>query len=182
MPRWRARSRRRPRLVMLIDGSRSMSMYVEPLLRMAVALASVTLDVEVFTFSTALRHVTRDAQRAASGEPRPLDLRYAWGGGTTIGACLREFIRRYGDRMLGRETFVVIASDGLEVGDYTVLRDAMAHVSRRSAAILWLNPLLATAGYEARALGMSVARPYITILAFVGSPADLARLARARRV
>jgi len=182
MPRWRARPRRRPRVGMLIDGSRSMTPYVAPVLDMAVALASSTLDAETFTFSTALRRVTREVRRAAAGERRRLHLHHAWGGGTTIGACLREFVRHHGDRLLGRETFVIIASDGLEVGDPRVLGAAMGQLSRRSAAIVWLNPLLATSGYEPTALGMSAARPYVTTFASVANPADLARLARTLRI
>jgi len=181
-PKWRARPRRRPRLVMLVDGSRSMEPYVRPALQMAVALAGATLNTEVFTFSTALRRVTREVRRAAAGERRHLQLHDAWGGGTTIGACLREFLHRYGERLLGRDAVVIIVSDGIDVGDVSVLRAAMARLSRVSASIVWLNPLLPTPGFAPTALGMSVARPYITTFSSVGSPADLVRLARAVRI
>jgi hypothetical protein len=89
-PRWRARPHRRPRLAVLIDGSRSMEAHVRPALQMAVALAGVTLNVEVFTFSTALRRITRDVRRAAAGERVRLELHDAWGGGTTIGAVRQQ--------------------------------------------------------------------------------------------
>jgi uncharacterized protein len=182
MPHWRARRRRRPRFVLLIDGSRSMAAHARPALQTAVALSSVTLDTETFAFSTALRRVTRDVRRAAAGERRRLHLHHAWGGGTTIGACLREFVHRFGERLLGRETVVMIASDGLDVGDQTMLRDAMARLSRHSAAIVWLNPLLDTAGYEPTALGMSTARPFVTTLASVTDSAGLVRLSRVLRI
>jgi len=181
-PKWRARLRRRPRVVMLIDGSRSMEPYVRPALQMAVALADASLNTEVFTFSTALRRVTREVRRAALGERRILQLEDAWGGGTTIGACLRDFLHIYGERLLGRETVVIIVSDGLDVGDVSILRSAMARLSRLSAAIVWLNPLLPTPGFAPTALGMSVARPYVTTLASVSDAVDLVRLARVLRV
>jgi uncharacterized protein with von Willebrand factor type A (vWA) domain len=181
-PRWRARPRRRPRLVMLVDGSRSMESYVRPALQMAVALAGTTHNAEIFTFSTALRRVTRDMRRAAGGERRHVQLHDAWGGGTTIGACLREFLHIYGERLLGRDTVVVIVSDGLDVGDVSVLRSAMARLSRLSAAIVWLNPLLRTPGFAPTALGMSAARPFVTMFASVSEPNDLVRLAREIRV
>jgi uncharacterized protein with von Willebrand factor type A (vWA) domain len=177
-PRWRARLRRQPRLVVLIDGSRSMESYVRPALDMAVALAAASVNTEVFTFSTALRRVTRDVRRAAGGERRLVQLEEAWGGGTTIGACLREFLRTRGERLLGRNTVVIIVSDGLDVGEVDVLRAAMAGLARQSAAIVWVNPLLHTPGFAPTALGMSVARPFVTTLASVREPEDLVRLAR----
>jgi uncharacterized protein with von Willebrand factor type A (vWA) domain len=176
--RWRARSLRKPRFVLLIDGSRSMSQHARPPLRMAVALTSVAHTTETFTFSTALMRVTKEVRRAAAGEPQHLQLHHAWGGGTTIGACLDQFLHRFGERLLSRETVVIIASDGLDVGNVEVLRDAMSRVARRATAIVWLNPLIETPGYEAVALGMSAARPFLTAFAAVNDAAALARLAR----
>jgi uncharacterized protein len=105
-------------------------------------------------------------------------LRQAWGGGTSIGGCLREFLRTAGGRLLGREVFAIIASDGLDVGSPEVLREAMAEIHRRTAGVIWLNPLLETAGYEPTALGMSVARPYVTTLACANDASGLRQLAR----
>ena len=175
---WRARQRRRPRFVTIIDGSRSMEAHAGPALQIAVALSSVTLSTETFAFSTALQRVTRDVHRAALGDRRRLRLHQAWGGGTTIGSCLREFVQRFGEPLLGGNTIVIIASDGLDVGDQWALREAMARLSRHSAATIWLNPLLDTAGYEPTALGMRTARPFVTTLASVTDPAGLLRLAR----
>jgi uncharacterized protein with von Willebrand factor type A (vWA) domain len=180
--RWRARPRRRPSFVLLVDGSRSMGAMARPALRAAVALGAVTRDVEAFTFSTALRRVTLEVRRAAAGERRALELREAWGGGTAIGGCLQEFLQQFGGRLLRRDTVVMIASDGLDIGEPARLRDAMAALSRRAAAILWLNPLLDTSGYEPTALGMSAARPFIDVLAAVNDAAGLARLARRLRI
>ena len=182
LPKWRARPRRRPRFVVMIDGSRSMEPYVRPALQAAVALAGVTANIEAFTFSTALSRVTRDVRRAARGERRYLELHDAWGGGTTIGACLREFLQKHAERVLGRDTLVIIASDGLDVGDPRVLRDAVGRISRLAAALVWLNPLMTTPGYEPTARGMSVARPYVTTLAWVPNAASLAPLARRIRL
>jgi uncharacterized protein with von Willebrand factor type A (vWA) domain len=182
MPRWRARPRRRPRFVLLVDGSRSMAAHAACALQTAVALASATPNVETFAFSTALRRVTREVRLAAAGERRHLRLDQAWGGGTAIGACLREFLRGFGERMLNRDTVVIIASDGLDVGDPDVLRDGMARLSRRSAAIVWLNPLLETVGYQPTALGMRLARPYVNTFAAMSDAAGLLRVARAIRI
>ena len=176
-PRWLARTRRNPRFVMLIDGSRSMALYTDPALRMAVALASVTTRVEVFAFSTTVRNVTRDVRRAAAGERRAMpSLHHAWGGGTSIGRCLHEFTRTDGGRLLGRDTLVIVVSDGLDLGPPEILRDAMRELHARSAGIVWLNPLLATPGYEPTALGMHVALPFVTTFASVSDAVSFDRL------
>jgi uncharacterized protein len=183
MPRWLARPHRQPRFVVLIDGSRSMSQYAQTALKLASALARATSRVEVFVFSTALRRVTIDLERASLGRSHRLQpLSHAWGGGTTIGACLSEFVRRYGDRLLSPNTVVVIASDGLDVGEHEVLRAAVQTISRRSAALVWLNPLLDTPGYEPTALGMSTAKPYVTTFTSVNDLAGLMRLSRTLRL
>ena len=90
---------------------------------------------------------------------------------------------RFGERLLGRDTVVIVASDGLDVGepDTASRRDAR-RCARRSAALVWLNPLLDTAGYEPTAAGMSAARPHISTFASVESLADFARLSRVVRL
>ena len=182
-PRWLRRPRRAPRIVLLVDGSRSMSTYTRTALQMAVALASATMRVEVFTFSTGLQRVTDQVRRAAAGEVRRLDrLHHAWAGGTAIGACLSAFLRRFGERMVARDTVVMIVSDGLDVGVPDVLREAMRELHRRSAGVVWLNPLLETEGYEPTAAGMSAARPYVTTFASINDQAGLARLSRLVRL
>ena len=182
-PRWLRRPRRTPRFVLLVDGSRSMGAYARTALQIAVAMASVTMRVEVFTFSTRLQRVTPEVRRAAAGTPRRLaGLRHAWAGGTGIGACLDDFLRRFGGRLLGRDTVVMIASDGLDVGAPEMLQDAMRELRRRSASIVWLNPLLETSGYEPTAGGMRAARPFVDTFACVNDAAGFSRLARLMRV
>ena len=160
-----------------------MSGYADTALQLAVAMAGCTLRLEVFAFSTALRRVTPDVRRAAAGETRRLDVRqHAWGGGTGIGVCLASFLQRFGERLLGRETVVMIVSDGLDVGEPEKLRAAMRELHRRSAGVVWLNPLLDTPGYEPTQIGMRVARPYVSTFASVADAAGLARLSRLIRV
>ena len=182
-PRWLRRPRRAPRIVLLVDGSRSMSAHTRTALQMAVALAGATMRIEVFTFSTRLQRVTDEVRRAAAGELRCLDhLHHAWAGGTTIGACLRDFLRRFAERMVGRATVVMIVSDGLDVGMPEVLSHGMRELYRRSAGVVWLNPLLETEGYEPTASGMRAARPYVTTFTSVNDASGLARLSRSVRI
>lgn len=181
--RWLRRVRRSPRFVILADGSRSMSGSRPAAIDLAVALASVTRRLEVFAFSTGLTALTRPARRAGAGRiVRVAMSRDAWGGGTSIGASLRTFLRLHGERHVGPDTLVIIVSDGLDVGEPRVLRDAMREIHRRAAGVVWLNPLLDTPGYEPVSRGMAAARPHITTFASVSDPAGLARLARIVRL
>jgi uncharacterized protein with von Willebrand factor type A (vWA) domain len=177
-PRWLRRRLRPPRFVLLLDGSRSMSPYARTALELAVALTGATPRAEVFAFSTSLRRVTTEARRAAAGKSSRLEgVELAWGGGTSIGACVREFLEAYGERLLGPATIVMMVSDGLDVGDPHELGDAVAELRRRSARLLWINPLLESEGYAPTAAGMSAARPHIAALVSMNGPDDLARLA-----
>ena len=178
-PRWLRRPRRAPRFVLLVDGSRSMSAHARVALQIAVAMATATMRIEVFVFSTGLQRVTDEVRLAAAGERRCLDdLHQAWAGGTSIGTCLRDFLQRFGERLLGRNTVVMIASDGLDVGAPNLLREAMRELQRRSAGVIWLNPLLDTEGYEPTAGGMRAARPYVTTFTSVNDALGLVRLSR----
>jgi uncharacterized protein with von Willebrand factor type A (vWA) domain len=182
-PRWRRRARRTPRFVVLVDGSRSMSDAAATAMTLAAALASVTPRVEVFTFSTELQRVTPFVRRAAGGAPVRIDAgRESWGGGTSIGACLRACLRSPEGHRIARDTVVVIASDGLDVGEPELLRSAMHDLRSRAAGIVWLNPLLDTPGYEPTSRGMRTARPFISTFASVKDAAGLARLGRRVRL
>lgn len=182
-PRWQCRARRSPRFVVLVDGSRSMEPYAETSLHIAAALASVTRRVEVFTFSTALQCVTKDLRRATA-EPRHRRPWHeqAWGGGTSLGLCLSDFRRRFGGALLGGDIIVLICSDGLDAGAPELLRTGMQDLRRRSAGIIWLNPLIETPGYTPTARGMRVALPYVTTFVSANDLAGFTHLARTVRV
>ena len=181
-PRWLARPRRQPRFIVLVDGSRSMGQHAGTALKVASALARATPRVEAFTFSTSLARVTTDVRRASTGKPRRFQpLASAWGGGTAIGACLADFLRRFGERLLAGNAVVIVASDGLDVGEPETLRASMRTLRRRCGALVWLNPLLETPGYEPTALGMSAARPHVTTFVSVNDLAGFVRLSRSVR-
>jgi uncharacterized protein with von Willebrand factor type A (vWA) domain len=136
----------------------------------------------VFTFSTAIERVTVDVRRAVRGTRRRLPhLESSWGGGTCIGACFAAFLRQFGERVISRDTIVIVASDGLDLGEPDVLRASMREMSRRSAGLVWLNPLLETPGYEPTALGMSTARPFVSMLSSANDLAGFVRLSRSVR-
>jgi uncharacterized protein with von Willebrand factor type A (vWA) domain len=172
---------RNPRFVVLLDGSRSMSEHAPKMLQFAYALCKRSRRAGAFIFSTELREVTRKLRDAARSEFRLDDLGEAWGGGTRIGASLIEFLRRYAAR-LSDQTFVIIVSDGLDVGEIPRLQRAMRELARRCAAIAWLNPDAALPGYTPSARGMAAALPYVTIFTSFERMDALTKLGRRSRM
>jgi uncharacterized protein len=177
-PKWLGHPRRNPRFVLLLDGSRSMLEHTAPMVQFAFALAQRSRRVDVFTFSTELRDVTRDFKHLAQQRKLEVrDLSRAWGGGTRIGENFRVFLRDHAHRVLSPETLVLVSSDGLDVGEVEVLEAALREIKRRSAGIVWLNPLLAFDGYTPTARGMKAAMPFLTHFTHANTPQMLARLA-----
>lgn len=156
---------RNPRIVVLLDASRSMSPHAGALLQMGYALCRRSRRTRVFTFSTALREITRELRTIgdAGSQRRLRALGEAWGGGTRIGESLRTFVRTNGSR-LDADTLVVIASDGLDAGDVALVKNAMRQIDRKCAGIVWLNPHVGDAGFEPAAAGMRAALPYVSAL------------------
>jgi uncharacterized protein with von Willebrand factor type A (vWA) domain len=174
---WKDYRRVRPRLVLLLDVSRSMSAYSFFYLRLARALCGELADTHCFLFHTRITGVgeaLRDPDPWRSQE-RLHVLAVGWGGGTRIGECLRDFNRVKGARLIHSRTAVVIVSDGYDTGEPEVLAGALATLRRRSRRLVWLNPLLAQRGYRPESRAMRAALPYLDLLA---PGADLAGLER----
>jgi uncharacterized protein with von Willebrand factor type A (vWA) domain len=171
---------RNPRFVLLIDGSRSMAAYGSLMLEFAYALVQRSRRTHVFLFSTELRDVTSQL-RSGSRYPthRVTGVGEAWGGGTRIGESLSRLAGDFGPRCLNDETVVLIYSDGFDVGDVRRLERAMHEIHRRSAGVIWVNPLAGTRGYVPDAQGMRACLPFIDTMIGVRDVAELATLAPA---
>ena len=127
--------RLRPRkMLLLIDVSGSMKARTEENMKLAHALLQAVHNVEVFTFGTRLTRVTRPLRlkRREQALTAAAHLVSDWDGGTRIGDALQAFLAvpRFGG--YARGAAVIIISDGLERGDVSALRDAVAKLSRRA--------------------------------------------------
>ncbi len=154
------RMRRRP-LVLLCDVSGSMERYSRLLLIFAHAIARRE-DVETFVFSTRLTRITRmlrrrDLDRALTEVGRSV---HDFSGGTRIGQAIADFNRRWARRVLGHGAIVIVVSDGWDRGDPGLLAAELSRLRRSSHRLIWLNPLLGSAGYEPVTRGMAAALPY----------------------
>lgn len=161
---WRRRRVVPRKLVFLVDVSGSMEPYARAMIMFLQAAVARGRSVKAFTFGTRLTNVTRELEshdpdralrRAARAVPD-------WAGGTRIGDNLRVFNNRYGPRGLTRGAVVVIASDGWERGDASLLGAEMERLGRAAHAVVWVNPLAGDADYKPLAEGMAAALPHVT--------------------
>ncbi len=155
----------RPPLVILADVSGSMERYTRMLIFFAHAVAQLDARVETFAFGTRLARITTDL----AGDPDRALARLAaragdWGGGTRIAQCLDRFNRDWARRVLSQGASVLLITDGLDVSPDDPRAHALAVQAarlRRSARhVLWLNPLLRYAGFEARAQSIRALLPH----------------------
>jgi uncharacterized protein with von Willebrand factor type A (vWA) domain len=162
---WRARQRKRRRLVLLLDVSGSMADYSRPLLVFAHAALRAGRGWEAFCFGTRLTRVTRALARSDPDEAlaRASEEVFDWHGGTRIGESVKSFLDEHGHAGLARGAVVVICSDGLEVGDPELLGEQMARLGRLAHRVVWLNPLKADPAYEPLARGMQAALPHVDV-------------------
>ena len=172
---WKDHRRVRPRLVLLIDVSRSMAAYSFFYLRLARALGAELADVHSFIFHTRVTAVSRalhDPDPWRAQEQLHL-IAQGWAGGTRIGASLAQFNRDHAPRIVHSRTAVIVMSDGYDTGEPSQLSDALAQLRRRARRIAWLNPLSQRPGYAPICQGMQAALPHLDLLA---PGADLASI------
>ena len=152
-----------PRLILLLDVSRSMSLYSYFFLRFARGIVGVFKDAHAFAYHTQLVPIT-EALRESDIHKMKQKLALissGWSGGTRIGESLRHFNQEYGHRLLTSRSIVMMVSDGLDTGSPEILAQQLGHIKRRAKRLVWLNPLLGRAGYQPIAAGMQAALPLL---------------------
>ena len=177
----RTRRRMPPPLVVLCDISGSMDRYAQMLLHFLHAIANDRHRVHVLTFGTQLTNITRHLKH------RDVDVALAkvteavadWSGGTRIGASLATFNRRWSRRLLGQNAVVLLISDGLDADAAAGLDFEMERLAKSCARLIWLNPLLRYAGFEARPAGIRAMLPHVDEFLPVHSLQSLTELAAA---
>jgi uncharacterized protein with von Willebrand factor type A (vWA) domain len=163
---WKNRRLVRPRLVLLIDVSRSMAQYSFFDLRLARALAAELNDVQSFIFHTRVTSVTHALQDADPwrAQERLHLIAQGWAGGTRIGESLAQFNREHAAKAVHARTAVVVMSDGYDTGDPELLSHALKQLRRRARRIVWMNPLCNRPGFAPVSQGMQAALPHLDLL------------------
>jgi uncharacterized protein with von Willebrand factor type A (vWA) domain len=177
----RARTTRRPPLVVLCDISGSMDRYARMLLHFVHAITNDRDRVHTLVFGTRLTNVTRhlrhrDVDVALERITKAVD---DWSGGTLIGVSLAEFNCRWSRRLLGQNAIVLLISDGLDAAAGEGLGFEMERLAKSSRRIIWLNPLLRYADFEARPAGIRAMLPWVDDFRPVHNLASLVDIATA---
>lgn len=172
--------RNRIKLVILCDVSKSMELYSVFLLQFMYSFSQVYSRIETFAFSTSLQHLTpilkktdfAQALQTLSVQPT------SWSGGTRIGESLHTFVTHYTQRLLNKQTIVIILSDGWDTGDVKLVQESMEKIHARARKVIWLNPLAGYTAYKPQVAGMQAALPYIDVLAPVHNAESLQKLSQ----
>ncbi len=173
------RRRELPRLVLLLDVSRSMSLYSYVFLRFARGVLSVFRDAQAYVYHTRLVPVTEVLRERNVGLIREklALISLGWSGGTRIGESMERFNQQYARAALNSRSIVVMVSDGFDTGPPELLAEQLRRIRRRARRIVWLNPLLGREGYQPLAAGMQAALPIIDVFAPAHNLESLAALA-----
>jgi len=178
---YRARIRRPPPLVVLCDISGSMDRYARMLLHFLHRITNDRHRVSTLVFGTRLTNITRhlrhkDVDVALARVAASVD---DWAGGTRIGACMRDFNHRWSRRLLGQNAVVLLISDGLDADGGEGLAFEIERIAKSAARVIWLNPLLRYAGFEARPAGVRAILPHVDDFLPVHNVASLRDLSAA---
>lgn len=175
---FRRRRRQTPKLVLLLDVSRSMSVYSYLFLRFARGILGAFKGADAFAFHTRLVHIgesMREPSRRKLREKMAL-ISAGWDGGTRIDKSLEAFNRHYARNVLGSRSIVIIVSDGYDTGKPEDLRLQLQRIKRRTRRLIWLNPLLGLENYSPSTRCIMAALPLIDIFAPAHNLASLSEL------
>ena len=162
---FKEQQKRKVNLVLICDVSKSMELYSKFLIEFMYGFQQVVHQLRAFVFSTrlvALSQILRNGNFKKVLENLSDQVPY-WSGGTRIGASLEEFNTKYGNRILNKDTIVIILSDGWDTGELGTLEHAMRHIHKKSHRVIWINPLAGNPNYRPETKAMQTCLPYIDV-------------------
>ncbi len=160
---FKKRKLNRTNILLFCDVSKSMELYSKFIIQMMYALQNSSLQIYCYVFSTRLQDISRRMrrERLSSALKGVSDQVADWSGGTLIGSSLEEFLEKHARKVLRKNTFSFIVSDGWDAGDIALLEKSLRRLKSRSEKLLWINPLAKTEDFQPRVMGMKAAMPYI---------------------
>ena len=164
---YRTNKKKNIKLLLICDVSKSMELYSQFLILFVYAFQQVYSKIESFVFSTELFRITEELKERSLQEAlEKISAEVpAWGGGTRIGESLWQFVQSYGDKLLDKQTIVLIISDGWDTGEGDSLENSMSFIHKKSKKIIWLNPLAGRKDWKPEVKAMNLCLPYIHSLA-----------------
>lgn len=162
---FRKRRQQVPKVVLMLDVSRSMSVYSYLFLRFARGILNAFQQADAYAFHTRLLHIgetLREPGRRKLAEKMAL-ISSGWGGGTRIDESLTEFNRNYARQVLNGRSIVIIVSDGYDTGEPDILVEQLQRIKSRARRLIWVNPLLGQGNYTPSTRCMKAALPLIDL-------------------
>lgn len=166
------RQRRQPKVVVLVDVSRSMEVHAQFFLRLSRAFVEV-MDARAFVFHTQVAEVTPLMKRRSQRVQEKINaVTFGFGGGTRIASSLHQALHTHLGRTLGRGDLFLVFSDGYDTDEPEALAQVLAQVRARGVRVGWLHP---TARAPTSA-AMALAAQHVTRFLPAHNLASLARL------
>ncbi len=144
------RQRRQPRVVVLVDVSRSMEVHAQFYLRLSRAFVEV-MDARALVFHTSVADVTPLMKRRSERVQEKVNaVTFGFGGGTRIASCLQTALKLHLERKaLQRGDYFLVFSDGYDTDPPDELAAVLAQVRARGARVCWLHPTVQAPQSEA---------------------------------
>ncbi|MGS2723078.1 vWA domain-containing protein [Porticoccus sp. GXU_MW_L64] len=154
-----------PRFTVVIDVSRSMSVYSDAFLVFAMAMVNLLPTVRVFLFNTRLAEATQTLRnRNLNVVKYQLEqLSGSWGGGTKIATNLNK-LKNYNLWKKRSNHHVIVHSDGLDTDPPKELARVLKRLKTGCRNLFWLSPLLKNANYRVETGALKNALQYIDYL------------------
>ena len=166
------RQRRQPKVVVLVDVSRSMEVHAQFFLRLSRAFVEV-MDARAFVFHTQVAEVTPLMKRRSLRVQEKINaVTFGFGGGTRIASSLHEALHTHLGRALGRGDLFLVFSDGYDTDEPGALAAVLAQVRSRGARVGWLHPTVDLP----QSAAMASAAQHVTRFLPAHNLASLARL------
>jgi len=169
----RAKRRPRPpRVVLLVDVSRSMETHAHFYVRLARAFVEV-MDARAFVFHTRVAEATALMKRRSDRvEEKMRAVAFGFGGGTRIASSVQEVVDGHLRHGFARGDMLLVFSDGFDTDAPDALAGVLARVRGQGAHVYWLHPTRTPPA----SVAMTHARPHVTRLLPAHDLASLARL------
>jgi uncharacterized protein with von Willebrand factor type A (vWA) domain len=129
-PRYKKRMIKKQQLVIILDTSGSMQVWIKMLIQLIQAIGLELSKKELFIFAQDLECVTKDLKKTWQDTVRSLQQRANWGGTTNIHTALRTFQRDYHDRF-SPQSIVLLLSD-LFTSEPGTSAEEVRKISRRT--------------------------------------------------
>jgi len=172
---YKARREKKRRVVLMIDVSGSMKDLTSIYIKFANAFVQHCDQFEVFTLGTRLTRITnaiknRNQMKALSDTSKFVR---DWDGGTRLGDSLSNFLSS--TRYVGfcRGSILIILSDGLERGEFTLMTKSIQKLSKLCRRMVWLSPLVSSKEENPKTGAMMSILPYIS---YFGSASNIYNL------